>query len=199
MQEPARFVTPWRMEQHATCLPQPADTWPHWRRLTLDEAPLAFPLVLAVDGPCWSLDLWCRAVRAWLEQGPGAPSERGMAGLLGTLDTLFSLFFFAVERGRPPLAYPGAGPRAAPWLLVTALRVIEPARPQTVLRATLRAADQLALCHRCGLILIEPAATQGLAEIEPGLLGLADRLPPATASERWLRRVAGPAVTPLAF
>lgn len=121
-----------------------------WRMLAPAEALLAFPLVLAVDGPGVDLAAWRRTVGAWLRRGR---EPRGIVGLRCGAVALVSVFFFAVS-GRGPLGTSLCVPRA--W-------AVEVGAPGRTARATLAAIEELAQRHGCAAIAIELPLAPGPA------------------------------------
>jgi hypothetical protein len=124
-----------------------------WELLSADEALLAFPVVLAVDGPTLDLAAWRRLVRAWLQQGRRACATQGIAALRTPPGTIFSVFLFAVrDRGM-----------AGTSLCVPRVWLVEIGAPGRAFHATLGAVEQLAQRHGCAAFAIELALTDGPA------------------------------------
>jgi hypothetical protein len=124
-----------------------------WEVLSADQAALAFPLVLAVDGPILDLAGWRQQVRAWLRHGSTARGRHGIVGLRTGSATIFSAFFFAVHERRlsgRSLCVPKA------WL-------VEVGGPGRAPIATFEAVEQLARRCDCRTIAIELAVTEGPA------------------------------------
>jgi hypothetical protein len=124
-----------------------------WTVLSSDEAALAFPLIVAVDGPGLGLADWRCRVRAWIQRGGGRRDARGIVGLRTGLATIFSVFFFCVhDRGR--LGRSLCVPRA--WLLDIGGHGRAP-------RATFEAVEQVARHYDCQTVAIELALAEGPA------------------------------------
>lgn len=158
---------------------------PGWRRCPLarDEAALAYPLLLAVDGTAEPLAAWRSRVALWLRRRRAGRTCRGIMTLRTAGGVIAALFFYAVPGG--------SGPPAV--MAVRRLRVVEPAGRWHGLAATLRAAEDLALGHRCGGILVHAEeASGGWREIGVGM----DRVGrPAGYVRRgpdWFRPIADP-------
>ena len=118
---------------------------PGWEILSAEQALLAFPLVVAVDGPVHDLPGWRQTVATWLRRGPGARGRRGIVALRTGLATIFSVFFFSVRcrgLGGDSLCVPRV------WL-------VEIGAPGRVPSATYAAIEQLAHRLGCTTIAIE--------------------------------------------
>lgn len=162
-------------ERDATCA---------WDLLSAEEALVAFPLVLAVEGPRLDLAVWRRLVRAWLQDGRRASRAQGIVALRTPRGTIFSVFLFGV-RARGLAGTSLCVPRA--WL-------VEPGAPGRAPRATFAAVEQLARRHHCTAIAIELDLADGPArDIAQALLRIAQErgeaaegAPAPPAGDGWL-------------
>jgi hypothetical protein len=157
-----------------------------WRRcpLTRDEAALAYPLLLAVDGTPEPLAAWRSRVALWLRRHDAERTRRGIMTLRTASGVIAALFFHAVPSG--------SGSPAV--MTIRLLRAVEPAGRWHGLAATLRAAEDLALGQRCGGILVRAEeASSGWREICAGLDRVGRPAGYVRCGPDWFRPIPDPA------
>jgi hypothetical protein len=142
------------MMEQAAALPADPILGVQPRLLTLGEAPLAVPLLLALSTPVPTTDLH-EHITDWLCVEPGEGRHRGIMTLRSLDNVIVALFFFAlrVEAGLARLLH------------VPCLRVAEPTGRHALLGAALRTIVAVGDAMRCRETLIGAEAT-GVAWLE---------------------------------